>query len=237
MLKINKTEIKTMIWKLFNTIINSGKYPIKWCLGNISSLFKSGNTDDPNNFRGITITSSLGKLFNRILNTRLECFRTNSNLKRREQIAYEKGKRTTDHLFTLNTLLEKYKLSNNSMYACFIDMRKAFDTVIHESVLIKLLNSNVNGNFYKIIKDMYSNVNLSVKLNAIERTEYFNSEVGIRQGDNLSPNLFKIILNELPNLLELSNVNPVKLNNQPVTCLMYADDLVLLSESSEGLQN
>jgi hypothetical protein len=237
MLKVKHPEIKMMIYKLFNIILNSGKYPTKWGIGNITSLFKGGDTDNTNNFRGTTITSSLGKLFNRILNNRLECFRNNSNLKRKEQIAYEKGKRTTDHLFTLYTLLEKYNTSKNNMYACFIDMRKAFDTVIHESVLLKLLNTNVNGNFYKLIKSMYENVNLSVKINPTERTEYFKSQVGIRQGDNLSPNLFKIILNDLPYTLEESEVDPVSLNGNHITCLMYADDLVLFSESAEGLQN
>jgi hypothetical protein len=237
MMKVNSISIKMMIQKLFNIIICSGDYPKIWGSGNITSLFKGGDPDNTNNYRGITITSSLGKLFNRILNNRLESFRSNENLTIKEQIAYEKGKRTTDHLFTLQTLLEKYNFNKKNMYACFIDMRKAFDTVIHESVLLKLLKNNVTGNFYKLIKAMYENVQLSVKINATERTEYFQSEVGIRQGDNLSPNLFKIILNELPECLHNAGVDPVLLNGKEITCLMYADDLVLFSESATGLQN
>jgi hypothetical protein len=87
-----------------------------------------------------------------------------------------------------------------------------------------------------MIKSMYRNTNLSVKVNKGERTNFFKSEVGIRQGDNLSPNLFKIIMDDLPRVLELANFNPVSLNNSPITCLMYADDIVLLSKSPEGLQ-
>jgi hypothetical protein len=237
MLKIPDPSIKFLINKLFNIIIKSGIYPRTWGDGNITSLHKGGEIDNTNNFRGITLTSSLGKLFNSILNNRLETFRKENNLDTKEQIAYERGKRTTDHIFTLNTIMEKYKTSKKKIFACFVDMRKAFDTVIHESVLCKLLNYNVTGKFYNLIKSMYNNVNLCVRLENNERTEYFKSEVGIRQGDNLSPNLFKIILNDLPKRLAESDTKPVNINQCDITCLMYADDLVLLSETAEGLQS
>ena len=60
--------------KLFNTIMNTRHFPNSWCEGLISPIFKSGNQQDPNNYRGICVSSSLGKLFCSILNNRLLTF-------------------------------------------------------------------------------------------------------------------------------------------------------------------
>ena len=115
-------------------------------------------------------------------------------------------------------------------------MRKAFDTVLHEAMLVKLLKANINGKFYKSLKSMYENTRISAKVNKHSRTELFKSEVCIRQGDNLSPTLFKIIMDELPKELVKDNCSPVILNKNPIPCLLYADDIVLMSETPEGLQ-
>jgi hypothetical protein len=83
---------------------------------------------------------------------------------------------------------------------------------------------------------MYENTKLAVKISGDKRTEFFSSHIGIRQGDNLSPNLFKLLLDDLPKELNNAHCNPVMLNNKKVNCLLYADDIVLISESPEGLQ-
>jgi hypothetical protein len=237
MLKAIKTQIEPMITKLFNIVLKQGKYPSQWGEGIITSLYKSGEQDDTNNYRGITITSCLGKLYNRIMNSRLYEYRQENKQGCREQIAYQKDSRTTDHIFVLQTLIDKYIKHKKPLFVCFVDMKKAFDSVLHQSILVKLLKAGINGNFYSIIQDMYKNTKLSAKVSSLDRTEYFKSEVGIRQGDNLSPNLFKIIMDELPHDLK-SNTQcvPVTLNNKQVYLLMYADDIALFSETPQGLQ-
>ena len=68
------------------------------------------------------------------------------------------------------------------------------------------------------------------------RTEYFTQGHGVRQGCSLSPTLFNIYVNELAVLLEQSTAPGLPLNNTEVKFLLFADDLVLLSPSKQGLQ-
>ena len=72
--------------------------------------------------------------------------------------------RTADHVFTLRTLIDKYVHSHNEkIYACFVDFRKAFDSVWHVGLLNKLLQINVGGCFYNLIKSLYLNSTCSIK--------------------------------------------------------------------------
>ena len=81
---------------------------------------------------------------------------------------------------------------------------------------------------------MYCNTNTSVKINN-QRTDLVKAKVGVRQGDNLSPNLFNIFLNDLPTYID-ETCDPVLLRNKSISTLMYADDVVPLSSSEQGLQ-
>ena len=83
---------------------------------------------------------------------------------------------------------------------------------------------------------MYNNIHLSVQGsdgNIISLC--FLSLLGIRQGDNLRPNLFNIFVNDIPNIFNHS-CDIAKLGNIPISCMMYADDLILLSETNQCLQ-
>jgi hypothetical protein len=82
---------------------------------------------------------------------------------------------------------------------------------------------------------MYSSVNLPVKLDK-GCTPFFKSQVGVKQGCNLSPTLFNMFINGIPDLFN-SSCDPVQLGKTDLNCLLYADDLILLSESKTGLQN
>jgi len=79
-------------------------------------------------------------------------------------------------------LIEKYvKNGKGKLYVCFIDFRKAFNKVIHTGMLYKLLQYTNNGNLYTILKSMYSNDKLCVKIED-KMTEFFTYEVGDVKG-------------------------------------------------------
>ena len=153
-IKATRTVMLPVLHKLFNSVLSKGNYPDAWAEGMITSIYKNANPLDPNNYRGITITSNLGKLFNCILNKRLDQFSKETNSGCPEQIAYETGSRTTDHSFVLQTIIHKYLNSKKELFACFVDMRKAFDTVLLSGLLYKLMKMNVTRNYYRTRRSM-----------------------------------------------------------------------------------
>ncbi|CAB3997693.1 Hypothetical predicted protein [Paramuricea clavata] len=225
--------------KVFNNVLTSGKFPESWTEGLITPIHKSGNSLDPNNYRGICVSSCLGKLFCSILNNRLMNFANEKKLIHRTQIGFMPGMRTADHILTLKSLHDKYiKQSNNEkIYACFVDFRKAFDSVWHQGLFYQLIKNNIGGHFYDLIQDLYSSTKCAIKLSE-NRTPFFPYKKGVRQGCTLSPLLFNIYINDLPKLFEQAQSDPFILpNGTAINSLLYADDLIILSRSKHGLQN
>ena len=234
-LKAGKEILLPCITKLFNSIFNSGIYPSSWRVNTLTPIYKKGDRNDPINYRGIAVSSSLSKLFCSVLNRRLSNFLYNDQIIPINQIGFRKGYRTADHILSLKTLIEKYISQNKYIYVTFIDFRAAFDSVWRIGMIYKLIKCGVGGNFIKILINIYSKVKYCIKL-PDGLSEEFTAHKGLKQGCVMSPNLFNVFLNDLPAIFDIS-CHPCKLNNIDVSCLLYADDLVLFSESQEGHQN
>ena len=81
----------------------------------------------------------------------------------RNKLASIKGSRTSDHILTLKTIIDKTFKSPKKVYACFIDFKKAFDTINREALFYKLFQYNIKGPFFDIIQNMYKEVLLAVR--------------------------------------------------------------------------
>ena len=121
-------------------------------------------------------------------------------------------------------------------YECFVDFSKAFDTVWRKGLLYKLMLNNLSYKFIKLIENMYQGIKCSVKLST-GTTLLFNSYVGLRQGCNLSPMLFYLFINDIFYIFydNSSGCFPVTLGKHKLNCLMYAGDLLILSETEQVL--
>ena len=97
-----------LIAQILNTNFESGNFPEEWALGIIVILFKEGTKSDLNNYRGITLLSMLGKLLSGILNNRLWKVVDKYAVLKENQAGFRKGYRTTEHLFTLTTIIDHY---------------------------------------------------------------------------------------------------------------------------------
>lgn len=237
MIKAGATSLLPVLHKLFNHILTLGNFPSPWQYNTLTPIHKKGDVNDTNNYRGIALSSCLSKLLCIVLHNRLIKHTTKNDLIPLNQIGYMKDSRTSDHVLTLKTIIDKYinKINKGKLFACFVDFGKAFDTISRTSLLYKLVKVGIGGNFLKLVKSIYSNVSFCIKLpNGI--TKPISSNIGVKQGCVLSPMFFNLFVRDLPDIFD-ATCCPVNIHDTSLSCLMFADDLVLLSESPTGLQN
>ena len=170
------------------------------------------------------------------MNDRLTKYIEDNNLFTFNQIGFRKGHRTADHVFVLKTLIDKYLNSGKKLYICFVDFKKAYDTIWRDGLYYKLLKMGINSKFVKLLINLYSGIKSCVNLGE-GTTKTFESNVGLKQGCNMSPNLFNLFINDIVECFDKIDSKPAKLLKESLNCLLYADDLVIISETSEGLQN
>lgn len=235
MLKHGTPQLLEPLTKLFNLVFSKGHFPKKWNESFISLIHKKGDKNNPSNYRGISLTSNLGKLFNKILLNRLTNFINQNNIIYENQIGFKEKARTTDHIFTMKSIVDTYKCNKKKVFAAFIDLKKAFDTVWRDGLFYKLQKNNIPAQIFKIIYSMYRDPCCKIKFKqGLSRS--FISKCGVKQGDILSPILFNLYINDLVTKLNKTQVDPIKIGNASVSSLLYADDIILLSNTESGLQ-
>ena len=151
------------------------------------------------------------------------------------QFGFKPGYGTTDAIFSLHTIISKVLSSQKKLYCCFVDYHKAFDSVNRYKLLFKLARSGITGKLYGIIKSMYESLKSSVKFQC-QISQFFDCNVGLMQGEAMSPFIFSMHIIELKNELIKDLCEPIYLQDISLFLLMYADDTVLLSETAGGLQ-
>ena len=198
----------------------------------------------------MTLLSCLGKYFTSILNTRFK--KVSEKLISNIQAGFREGFSTMDHVFTIVSIINLYQKMGINLYVAFIDYAKAFDTIWRDGLWYKLVKEGIGGKFLIIIKNMYQKSKSCVLVNG-EKSQFFSSFAGVRQGEILSPLLFAFYINDLENFLLNKKINPLKnlsktsekiadqMGLQPnfamkLLALYYADDTILMSESPSELQ-
>ena len=222
--------------KLVSKIFSEHIYPSKWNTNFLKPIFKKGNTDDPGNFRGLAIGPAFAKLYSHILLKRLSMFIDEKKLLSPNQVGFVKGKTTSDHIFLIQALIEKIvKKGKGKMFVAFIDFKKAYDTVNRNLLLNRLKQIGINGLFLKNIGAMYDKTKYSIKLNN-GHLRPLHSNLGLKQGCPLSPILFNLYIDDIDTVFQ-DGCDPVEIQGEKLSHLLYADDLVIISRSEEGLQN
>ena len=237
MLKSGKFILSDPILLLFNAVLKQSIYPTGWSCDILSPLHKKNEKSDPFNFRGISVSSCLGKLFNKLLQHRLEKYCNKHKIINDIQGSGKAGSRTSDHLLIVRFLIDKYVNKNGGkIFACFVDLKMAFDTVPRVKLFHCLLKDySIGGKFLKILQKIYEKNPVYVKLSD-GLLQPFNTTIGVKQGCVFSPILFNIFINKISDIFDESCA-PLKVNNIDVNSLLWADDLLLVSETAQGLQN
>ena len=250
-LKNSPKPVILIIVKLFNIVFRTGVVPSDWCSGFINPIFKNkGSSKCADNYRGITLLSCIGKLFTSSMNSRLIKFAIKRGLIGEEQAGFRPGYGTQDHIFVLDALIHLYKARYEQLYCAFIDYRKAFDLINRSFLWMKLIENEINGNFINVIYNLYLHAKSCVKKGK-DFSEFFLCNIGVRQGENLSPILFSFFLNDFARsvgskykgLPKISKMCSDWLSSEDVEVfirlfvLLYADDTIVLAESEQELQN
>lgn len=241
-IKITKNILLPLYVMFFNKILDNGVMPSEWMVGMIVPIYKSkGDTSDVNNYRGITLLSCLGKLFTSILNERLSIYSDTINIINEAQAGFRQGYSTLDHIFLLKCVIDVFKWRKKKLFCLFVDYKKAFDLVHRDGLWFKLVKEKVNGKILNVIRNMYGNIRSCVMLNQ-EVSENFVCNMGVRQGENLSPLLFAFYINDIESKLLEYDCNFLDFGHDLINSylkllvLMYADDTIILCDSERGMR-
>jgi len=230
-------ESVDLLEQLFNRVFTTNLVPTMWLKFLIKPIPKGGDADPriPLEYRGISLLSTVGKLYSSILNERITTHLDNLGILVDEQNGFRRKRSCEEHIFALSSILKNRKVKSQSTFVAFIDFAKAFDTVDRNLLMYKIHEAGIKGNIYRTIKALYSGNQCAILLKNFV-TPWFDSTIGIRQGDSLSPTLFAIFINDLAVVIK-EKFKGVRVNEN-TTCpiLLYADDIVLLAESAVNLK-
>ena len=220
----------------FNQMLHKG-VPEHWCMGVIHPIFKSGDPNDPSNYRGITVTIILAKLFAMILEKRISDWAEGKGLRAAGQAGFRRDHRTTDNLFIMNALIDQTLKEGQKLYCCFVDFKKAFDSIPRASLWEALEGRGLSSLTLSAIKSAYAKDKACV-LTQAGLTDSFPCMRGVKQGCPASPLLFGLYIDELERILIASEdtIDAPSLYAKLLPILLFADDIALFSYSPEGLQ-
>jgi len=121
------------------------------------------------------------------------------------------------------------------LYAVFIDLSKAFDSINHAKLWKRLAEIGLSSKFINYIKLLYSNLRTKVRTRAGE-SSFFKFKKGVMQGESLSPKLFTLFIDKLVEIMHKSDIPAISIGKLLVHMLLYADDIVLMATNSIDLQ-
>ena len=157
-----------------------------------------------------------------------------TNLSHPFQGALSKGKRGTDHIFLANTLIDQAQHFHTPLYAAFIDLQKAYDSVNRPLLLRKMTAVGLGPQFCRLVENMFSQASSCIKVGN-KLSQPFTTNVGLRQGDPMSPLLFNLFIADLVSSFT-PECDPPSLVDTPIPSIQFADDICNFSKSLQGIR-
>jgi hypothetical protein len=218
-LKFLKYELATPLVHLFNLSLQNGDFPEKLKMARTVPIFKSGDPTLCDNYRPISLLSSISKVLEKAVACRLVNHLKYNNLLNENQFGFQEGFSTMHHLLKLTNYVTNEINKKNYTVGIFLDLKKAFDTVPHRILLKKLEKLGIRGMALRWFTNYLNGRSQKVEIDGcLSDIEYLT--ISIMQGSILGPILFLCFINDMPNCTELLS-------------LLFADDTACLTSGPD----
>ena len=218
--------------KLFNSMLRHSFVPKQFRSGYVIPIVKdtNGNLSDVANYRGITISPVMTKVFEHVMKVLFaDHLKTSSS-----QFGFKKRNSTSHAIYCLKETINYYVNNGNRVYCGFLDASKAFDRLIHSGLYLKMIQRNFPKIFIDVIINWYDGLICRVLWDGVY-SDWFHVKAGVRQGGVLSPDFYGLYVDDLFEILKSSGIGCYYVEKF-AAALMYADDMALLAPSVKGLQ-
>jgi len=206
---------------IFNLCFSLGQYPTKFKKSLIIPLFKSGSKLEVSNYRPISLTLSLSKLLEKVIKSRLVHFLMENKIISPQQYGFFPGRSTEQALFNVVDCVLSEKDKGKYVFGCFLDIKKAFDSVDHEILLSKLANVGIINEPLNLFRSYLSN-RIQITKVGTNYSDVLPVLSGIPQGTVLGPLLFILYVNDIFNIGLAGKI------------FSYADDTCLIFSGNNG---
>jgi hypothetical protein len=213
----------------YNLWLLLGSQPTGFRKGVTVLIPKSNKASDPSEYRPITMGPVVGRVFHKLLAARMEQLLPISD----RQKAFRKGDGLAQNAWMIQSILKDHTTARKALNLTFIDIRKAFDSVSHESIILAARRMGVPRRLEDYIKDLYTDTSTYLRFDG-SVSQSITCGQGVRQGDPLSPILFNCVMDWA--LASLNDNIGAKLGGTVVSYLAFADDIVLFSTTDSGMR-
>ena len=196
---------------LINTSFTEGVFPKELKLARVVPILKIGDKTELTNYRPISVLSFFSKVFEKIMYTHLLDFIEQNKIIYKHQYGFRQKHSTQHAIITLVDRITNSLDKGDIVISIFLDLKKAFDTVDHPTLLNKLYAYGIRGNAFNWVKSYLSERSQYVVYDS-KQSKTQTVQCGVPQGSILGPLLFIIYMNDICNASEL------------LFSILYADD-------------